>query len=534
MKNTFFLAVAVLFISCSSQYDVDLILHNGKIYTVDEQFTIAEAMAVNGDSIVAVGAEHEILNKFHSKNQINLANKPVYPGLIDAHCHFVGYAKYSALLNLHGCRSIGELNSRLDSFIAQNDGDWIVGRGWDQNLWADKTFPTNTYLNEHYPNKYIVLKRVDGHAALVNQKVLDLAEFSVHTKISGGEIKVENGKCTGILVDNAIDVVEKLIPEPSDEEMKNLLLKAQEDCFSKGLTTLSDAGLDYENIELLRGMKREGSLKIGLYIMLNPTRKNFNSYLADGPIRENGITIRSFKFYADGALGSRGACLLKPYTDRNDHHGLILTSPDTLEIRAKRVHDAGFQVNTHAIGDSANRLILDIYSRILKGTNDKRWRIEHAQVVDPADLAKFREFNIIPSIQPTHAVSDMSWAKERLGEERIPNAYAYRSLLEQNGLVALGTDFPVESIDPLRTILAATNASDIGVSKDQTLTFEECIRGMTIWAAMANFEETEKGSIEPGKKADFIIFNRDLNLLNNNNLSDYSVISTYLSGQKVN
>lgn len=528
-----------LITGCTSYEQVDLIVHNANIYTVDEAFSVQEAMAIRGDSIIEIGAENQILNKYGSKEILDAAKAFVYPGFIDAHSHFIGYAKHLNQLDLLNCNSEAEMHQRLLDFKSGMKGKWILGRGWDQNLWPDKKFPDKNWLDENLSDCYVILKRVDGHAALVNSAVLEMAGIDENTKIQGGIIEVLNGKCTGILLDNAVDLVTSLIPKMDEKSLLELVKKAERNCFEKGLTSICDAGLNFEDVQYLKRWHEEGELKIKTYIMLEPSKENLNYFLQNGPIHNRDVSICSFKFYVDGALGSRGACLLHPYSDDLNNHGFLLTSIDSLKNYADRLYQKDFQMNSHAIGDSANRLILKIYAAQLKESNDRRWRIEHAQVVHKDDIDFFRDFNIIPSVQPTHATSDMLWAENRLGKDRIDRAYAYRDLMQQNGMIALGTDFPVEQIDPLLTLLSATKRTDSdgnpqnGFLSGQSLSFQDALRGMTIWSAMANFEETQKGSLEKGKKADFVIFNRDLKHLDASNFSDYEVLHTFLNGKSV-
>ncbi len=518
---------------------VDLIVHNANIYTVNEEFGISEAMAIIGDEIVEVGPEHQILNKYSSEHMIDASKSFIYPGFIDAHSHFMGYATNLNRVNLIGCMSPEEMFNRVAEFDKNKDIEWIVGRGWDQTLWDEKEFPEKSWLDENLGHRNVVLRRIDGHAALVNQKVLDLAGIDANTKVEGGVIEVKDGKCTGILIDNAVDLVTELIPENNVAQKLYLAKQAEQNCIEKGLTSVCDAGVDYEDAMIYFDWYKNDKLKIKMYAMLNPNKRNTSTFLLKGAYKDENLSITSFKFYADGALGSRGANLKEEYTDDHGNKGLTLTSIDTMRSVGIKILEKGFQMNTHAIGDQAVHDVLNLYAELLKGNNDRRWRIEHSQVVDPADLHLYGDFNIIPSVQPTHATSDMDWADERLGDERMRGAYAYKSLLKQNGMLALGTDFPVEDIDPLKTLLAGMRRTDLegepegGFQMEESLSFEECIRGVTIWAAIANFEEETKGSLEKGKKADFVIFNRDLKDLNADNFNNYQVLSTYINGVKV-
>ena len=424
-------------------------------------------------------------------------------------------------------------------FMMKGKGEWIIGRGWDQNDWTAKEFPTKAKLDSLFPSTPVFLKRVDGHAALVNSEALKRAGINEKTKLNGGLIEVKNNKPTGILVDNAVDLVANVIPPANKEEIQSALLAAQANCFAAGLTTVDDAGLEKQVVDIIDEMQKKGELKMRIYAMLTDNQENLNYYLEHGKYKSDRLNICSFKFYADGALGSRGACLLHPYSDKPKEQGFLLNKPEYFIEKSKQLFEKGFQMNTHCIGDSSDRFILDTYGAVLKEKNNKRWRIEHAQVVDKADIHKFHQYSIIPSVQSTHATSDMYWAKDRLGEERIRNAYAYKDLLVQAGTVALGTDFPVENINPLYTFYAAVARKDLkgfpeqGFQPENALTREEALKGMTIWAAYSNFEEKEKGSLEAGKWADFIITDKDIMKVDINEVPNVKILATYLNGEKV-
>jgi len=519
-----FLLFCIFLFSCKQKQKVDIIVHNGVVYTVDSSFTKAQAFAIKDGKFVAVGSNDEILNHYSATKTIDAGGKAIYPGLIDAHCHFYSYGKMKSEADLVGCLSFKEVIDRLVAYSKTNKSTWIIGRGWDQNRWPGKEFPVNDTLDLLFPNTPVYLSRVDGHAALVNQKALDLAAISSKTKIEGGKLMLKpqptketsNVLLSGILIDNACDLVKKVIPLPSKAEMKQYLLKAQEDCFKVGLTTIDDAGLDKNIIDLIDEMQKKGELKMRIYAMANPTDENLQYYLKHGPYKSDYLHVCSFKFYADGALGSRGACLLKPYLDRPNEQGFLLNKPDYYKEMAKKIAASSFQMNTHCIGDSANRFILDVYASVLGKDNKRRWRIEHAQIVNKDDFVKFGTYHILPSVQPTHATSDMYWAKDRIGVERLKGGYAYKQLMEENGVLPTGSDFPVESINPLLGFYAAFTRLDSigfppgGFQSENALTREEALKGMTIWAAYANFEEKEKGSIEPGKFADYVILDKDI------------------------
>ena len=538
-KFTFLISLSLM-MACSYQNQpADLIVHNARIYTVDEGFSVVEAMAIKDGIILETGAERQIMNRYKAAEVIDAGKRPVYPGFIDAHCHFLGYGFSLQRVDLTGTRSWEEVLDRVDKFVKKHNPDIIEGRGWDQNDWEIKDFPDNRELNERYPGKPVFLKRIDGHAAIANKAALKLAGIIAGQKISGGVIKTENGELTGLLVDNAVDLVNSALPKPSKNDVENALILAQKNCFAAGLTTVDDAGLDKEAIEIIDELHQQGKLKMRIYAMISDAPDNLNYFSGKGKIKTPFLNVRSVKVYADGALGSRGACLLKPYSDDPGNYGFLLNTVAHFDSIASYCKQYGFQMNTHCIGDSANRLMLDIYGQYLEGTNDLRWRIEHAQVVNSADVPKFRDFNIIPSVQPTHATSDMYWAEERLGSDRIHDAYAYKTLLETNGMLALGTDFPVENIDPLLTFYAAVARRDIkgfpdeGFEPQQAITREQALRGMTIWAAISNFEENEKGSLEAGKFADFIILDKDIMKIPMKDIPGARVWQTRVNGIKV-
>lgn len=539
MKNwKLFLVALTLFSACNNLQQVDLIIHNASIYTLNETALKAEAIAIKNGKIVAIGTENEILNKYSATQKIDVQKKPVFPGFIDAHCHFLGYGLYLNVLNLKGTTSFENVLEKINEYAKNNPSDWIIGRGWDQNDWPEKKFPDKQKLDSLFPNTPVYLKRVDGHAALLNSKALQLAGITTETKIEGGEMFIENKNLTGIITDNAMNLVEQILPTKKLEEKKNAFLLAQQNCFAVGLTTVDDAGLDYEDIMLIQDLHTNGVLKMKIYAMLNPTKEN-EQLAAKGIIKTNRFTVRSFKLYADGSLGSRGALLKQPYHDKHQHIGVIVDSLEKLNHFAQLCYSLNFQLNTHSIGDSANAMMLSIYGNYLKTTNDLRWRIEHAQVVDKTDLHYFSKYTIIPSVQPTHATSDMYWAQQRLGANRESSAYAYNDLLKQNGIIALGTDFPVEDINPIYSFYAAVvrknhkNFPTNGYQKENALSRENALKGMTIWAAIANFEENEKGSLEVGKEADFVVLDRDIMKVKEELILDTKVVYTFISGEKV-
>jgi hypothetical protein len=530
---------ALLFHSCRSTTEADLIVYNAKIYTLDSSFSTVEAMAIKDGKIEATGTTADITAKYAAKEKLDAGGKTVYPGFIDAHAHFYRYGLGLGTADLVGTTSWEEIVTKLKAFAQTNTEGWLVGRGWDQNDWSVKEFPSKDALDMAFPNRPVILTRVDGHAAVVNQKALDLAGIQPGYRITGGEAEVKAGKLTGILIDNAVDIVASKIPAANAAQIKAALNAAQNNCFAVGLTTVDDCGLDYREVLTIDSFQKAGELKMRVYAMLSDTKANYEYLFAKGKIKTDYLNVRSFKVYADGALGSRGACLLQPYSDKPGWGGFLLSSQQHFDSVAAIINDKGFQMCTHAIGDSGNRAILNIYAKHLKGKNDKRWRIEHAQVVNKADFDLFGQYSIIPSVQPTHATSDMYWAGDRLGAERVKGAYAFKQLLQQNSWIPLGTDFPVEDISPFKTFLAAAFRQDAkgwpegGYQMENALSRQETLRGMTIWAARSNFEEGEKGSLERGKFADFIILDHDLMTVPAKDVLQTTVLATYIGGAKV-
>jgi len=533
------LLFSMLLMSCGSQKEkADLLVFNANVYTVNDEFGKAEAFVVKDGKFLEVGTSQDLQDKYEFSKKIDAEGKAVYPGLIDAHAHFYGLGMQQQRVDLTGTKSFEEVVTRIVEFQEKNNSDFIVGRGWDQNDWEVKEFPVKDTLDQLFPDTPVAMTRIDGHAMLVNQAGLDKANITTETEFEGGDIEQKNGKLTGILVDNPMMLIEKITDNIDVKTQIAALMDAQEISFSYGLTTVDDAGLDKQVIELIDSLNNTGELKIRLYAMLSNNDKNLDHYLEKGPFKTDRLNVRSVKFYGDGALGSRGAAMKKEYTDRPNHFGALLSPVSEFKETAARIAKSEFQMNTHAIGDSANFLVLKTYDSLLGNTDNRRWRVEHSQVIDSADFKYFSK-NVIPSIQPTHATSDMYWAEDRIGENRIKGAYAYRKLLDQAGIVALGTDFPVEQVNPFLTFYASVDRQDTdnfpegGFMRNQALSREETLKGMTIWAAYSNFEEEEKGSIEVGKFADFVILDRDIMQVEMDSVPDTQVISTFVNGEQV-
>lgn len=530
----------IFIIACKSKkQSVDLLVKNAHVYTVNNRFDTVNAFVVTGGKIIAVGKTDSLENIYEAKQVVDAGKKAVYPGFIDAHTHFFSYGLSLQTVNLVKTSSWNEIIDSVVTFSKSNPDGWLIGRGWDQNKWPVKQFPNKSKLDSLFPDRPVMLTRIDGHAAVANQAALNIAGVKPGQTLTGGTIETINGKLTGILVDNATGLVSHKMPTPSEEQLQNAFTDAQANCFAVGLTTVDDCGLDYQLLPLIKQLQNENKLKMRLYVMLSDKPENFNYLFKRGIIKTPRLNVRAFKVYADGALGSRGACLLQDYSDQPKWKGFLLSDPKHFAEVAQKIADKGFQMCTHAIGDSANRMILHVYANVLKGKNDKRWRIEHAQTIAPADVHLFGDNNVIPSVQPTHATSDMNWAVKRLGITRIRSAYAYKQLLKQNGWLPLGTDFPVENINPMYTFYAAVARQDLkglptnGFQMENALSRKQALMGMTIWAAKANFEDNEKGSIEVGKYADFVILDKDIMTAKNAELPQVKVLKTYINGEKV-
>ena len=533
--------VFCLFTSCQYR-KADWVVFNANVYTVNGSFEKATAFAIKNGRFISVGGD-EIVNTYPKALKFDARGLSVYPGFIDAHCHFFNLGLSLGEVDLRGCKNIEEIEKRLLLYSKENQTNVIIGRGWDQNLWENKVFPSNGFLNKLFPDKLVLLRRIDGHALLVNDLVIHKAQINSKTKVSGGSILIENKKPTGVLIDKAMDLAIGILPSNSSKLISKALIDAEKKAFENGLTTVDDAGLDKKTIKIIDSLQQIGDLKIRVYAMISNTNDNLKYFLDKGIIEKEKLTVRSVKAYLDGALGSRGALLKKSYSDDNKNNGITITTKEELFELAEKLASKGFQLNTHAIGDKANEIVLDVYNYILKDKEDPRWRIEHAQVIDEFDIQKFNS-KIIPSVQPTHATSDMNWADERLGEDRLKKAYAYKELLDWSGKIALGTDFPVEKVNPLFTFYSAVARKDVdgnpskGFLKENALTRVEALKGMTIWAAYSNFEDSFKGSIERGKVADFVILTNDIMEVPEEEIKNVGILATIVNGsivfQKIN
>lgn len=538
-RAALFVLITTLIACKPMKKPADLIVKNAKVYTVDKAFSKAEAFVVNDGKFVAVGSNEDILTEYHSDQIIDAENKPVYPGFYDAHCHFYGYGLGLQHADLVGTNSFKEIMEILKEHHQDHPGEWLVGRGWDQNDWENKAFPNKEPLDKMFPNTAVILIRIDGHAVVVNSEAVERLGISVNDEFPKGEAIVEDGEFTGVFLENTADRFKDLIPDPDIKTQTKALLEAQENCFVVGLTSVMDAGLHKEVINLIDSMHQQGKLKMRIDAMLSANEENFKAFMEKGVYKTNRLHVHSVKMYADGALGSRGAKLIEPYNDDPDNTGILVNEPGHIREVAQRVYEHNYQLNIHAIGDLATRLLLEIYGDILEKDNDRRWRIEHAQIVHPDDFDKFGKYNVIPSMQSTHATSDMYWAGDRIGKERLKGAYALKDLLEENGWLPMGTDFPIENINPMHTFYAAVARKDLegypenGFQMENALSREETLRSMTIWAAKGSFEENEKGSIEKGKWADFVIMDRDIMEVDIDKVPGAQVLKTFSAGEMV-
>ena len=534
LNNLILVLLVITSLLQSCKKSVDYIAYNGNIYTVNNDFNVASAFAVKDGKFIDVGND-EIFSKYNSNEKIDLNGSTVLPGLIDAHCHFYGLGLNQSVIDLTGTSSFNEI---LEKIAFENNKDVIRGRGWDQNDWEIKEFPNKLKLDLAYPNTPVILERIDGHAYLVNQKALDIAGIDINTKSTNGSLLSKKGKLTGVLIDGPMSIIDDAFGEISLDNKIKALISAQKICFQNGLTTVDDAGLSKEVILLIDSLQKKDLLKMRVYAMISNFEDDVDYFLENGPIKTNSLNVRSVKVYGDGALGSRGATLKEPYSDDKHNYGKLVTSYKDIKDLADKLAKANFQMNTHAIGDSTINILIDTYSKVLENKTDPRWRIEHSQIIDLNDIDGYNN-KILPSVQPTHATSDMYWAKDRVGSKRIKGAYAYKALLEKSKVIGLGTDFPVEKVNPFHTFYASISRKDLndypekGFEFENALSREETLKGMTIWAAYLNFEEKEKGSIEKGKFADFIIIDRDIMKVETNKTPNTKVLKTYLSGELV-
>ena len=526
---------------CSFQSErVDLIVHNGIVLTLDGANTIAQAVAVDSGRVVAVGPERAVLNKYAADQSVDLRGGVLTPGLMDGHAHLIGYADGLLEANLFGTTSWEDAVERVVKHQAEWPSEWAVGRGWDQNDWDSQAFPDRTLLDAAFPDQPVALERIDGHALVVNGEALRRAGLlqGEAPAVEGGEVVLDaDGVPTGVLIDNACGLVSGIIPAQPESRRLEALMDAQANLLAHGIVGVTDAGLSPAEIERIDVLQQSGALKLRVNALVSASDENIAWLVDSGRRIEDWLVVNGVKFYMDGALGSRGALLRQPYSDRTGWFGLATQREQEFKRQIETLHGHGLQAATHCIGDSATALVLDAYADVLEGPNDLRWRIEHAQVVSEEDVERFGNYSVIPSVQPTHATSDMYWAGERLGRNRIRRAYAYQELLQALGMTALGTDFPVEDIDPRKTFAAAVARMDAegypvgGFQPENALTPEQALRGMTQWVALAQFQENAMGTIEIGKWADFTWMDRNWLEVDAQSVRDTRIYGTCIAGE---
>ena len=552
--STYFAVAALAPVVLGAQAPADLVLTNGRIYTVDNARPIVSALAVRGGRVLFVGSDAEArVLATTSTRVIDLHGATVVPGIVDAHAHLLGLGNMLRQVNLAGATSYQEVIDRVRASAKDvKSGEWILGRGWDQNRWVSKEFPTHGALSRAFPNNPVVLDRIDGHALLVNAKAMELAHITpTIAEPSGGRIvKTASGSPSGVFIDNAQSLISRAIPVATRAETRNAILAAISECNRWGLTGIDDAGESAETIAIYEELAKAGNYTLRNYVMISdpgdPASPEAlkNPYLRRGPqsaLYDGHLWIRAIKLYADGALGSRGAALLAPYSDDPTNSGLLVSQPEHIRAWAETALRRGFQVSVHAIGDRGNRIALDAFDSALRTVPkaDHRFRIEHAQVISPQDIPRFAKLGVIPSMQATHQTSDMRWAEARVGPERIRGAYAWRSLLNTGVVIPNGTDFPVEEVNPLLTFHAAvtrqdpTNSPAGGWYPEQRMTREEALQSMTIWPAYAGFQESMLGSLTPGKYADFVVLDQDIMRVPDTEILSTRVISTWIGGKRV-
>jgi predicted amidohydrolase YtcJ len=547
MKKTQLIStISLLFMSTQLMAQTTLIKNVNGYTFIDKSLTQFSAISFIDDTINKVYSLDEMLPSSKGVIVIDGQGQTMLPGLIDAHGHVLGYGQSLLRVDLVGTSSETDAVNRTISYNKDNPSmGWILGRGWNQVQWPSNTYPTAKSLDEVFPNKPVWLRRIDGHAGWANSKAMALAGITSKSKSpSGGEIvKDKDGQPTGIFIDNAMDLIIASIPQPSLEENKIALTKAMQSLASLGLTSVHDAGIDRSNIALYKKLANEGNMAIRINAMLYLPSTNWQQQLQQGPYKtqDDMFVINSVKIQADGALGSRGASLIDDYSDHAGHKGLLLHDTKKLQHYIDVAMNAGFQVNTHAIGDNANKLVLDLYQQAIKKSKTKalRHRIEHAQVLRLKDIPRFSSLNVIASMQATHATSDKNMAVTRLGEQRILGAYAWRTLLDSNAIIAAGSDFPVESPNPFYGLHASITRQDHnnlpagGWYEDQKMTRIEALRSFTLDAAYAGHQEKLIGSLEVGKKADFILLTKDILTMPESEIWQSQVTQTWVAGKKV-
>jgi predicted amidohydrolase YtcJ len=525
-----------------------ILVHNAKIYTMDRGFSTADAILFDTSGrIHNVGGEQAMLEAFPDARHIDLAGKTIIPGLIDSHAHLYGLALSLSQAQLRDTSSKEEVIQRLrEQEQHLSEGDWLLGRGWDQNDWEIKEFPSRADLDSAFPGRPVWLRRIDGHAGWANSAALAMADqdLSGDWQPQGGFIHRDtDGKASGVLVDGAMELVEKAVPEISQELLQASLGLALKQLVSLGLTGVHDMGIGRPVLEMYQQLISSGQFPTRVYAFTNGAGETLDWLCGNGAVKDASgrLEMRAVKLYIDGAMGSRGAALLADYSDDSGNAGLLFMPPAELEAQVEKAMGCGFQVGIHAIGDRGNRVALDAYQSALQKYPDNpgRHRVEHAQTLSAEDIPRFAELGVIAAMQPTHATSDMYWVEDRLGAERVVYAYAWRSLLDSGARLALGSDFPVEEVNPMLGIHAAVTRQDTkgwppgGWYPKETLSREEAVRGFTLDAAFAGFMEKSVGSLESGKRADFIVLDQNIFEIDAAAIANIKVLQTWLDGELV-
>ncbi len=545
MKNKLFALVMATALTPLSIWANTTVVHNINGYTPTNNGDLANFQTlVFKDGRVINRGNESLVSSYPDATVIDGQGKVLLPGLIDAHGHIIGLGQNLMRLDLRDTTSIEEIGEKLKAFASQSDQDWIIGRGWNQENWPVKEFASAKDLDKYVSNKPVVLSRIDGHAVWVNTKAMELAGLKADAKSpAGGEIiRHEDGSPTGVFIDKAENLITSAIPKTSMKSLSSALDKAGEHLLSLGITSAHDAGIDKDTWQLYKDRAENHTLPIRIYAMLSAADPQLESMLKAGKVHDNQdmLSIRSVKVYADGALGSRGAALLADYADRKGHKGLMLENQEQLQEIYKLCFTHGFAAHTHAIGDRANREVLDAYEAVFKSTGGKllRNRIEHAQIVEPSDIGRFKELKIIPSMQPVHATSDMHMAEQRLTDNQLQGAYAWQTFLAQGSKVAAGSDFPVELANPFHGLYSAITRQDhqgqpeAGWRPEELLTREQALRAFTLDAAYSAQQEFKLGSLEKGKWADFILVDTDIISAPVQDIWQTQVLQTWLGGTK--
>ncbi|WP_395405243.1 amidohydrolase [Pseudoduganella sp. UC29_106] len=546
-RRTLFAAAAIAATSCAIAAHAGTVIENANGYTLNANNQLVRFTALAFDDkgrIVAVGSAREVARKAMGYTRIDLHGKTVLPGLIDAHGHVFGLGSIATSAELYSSTSLQGALDAIGKFAQANPGRaWVVGNGWNQEIWKLGRFPTAAELDAVVADRPAVMHRVDGHAMWVNSKALQLAGIGKDTKDpAGGKIDRDaNGNATGLLVDNAMEFIDKVMPPPTEAEARGMLDGALKALSSVGLTSVHDAGIDAKSDRLFRDYADHGKLTTRVYAMIMDTGADFDQLSKNGPLKSYAndlYALSAVKLVSDGALGSRGAALIEPYSDDPHTRGLLFYTDGDVQQKIAKAAKAGYQVNVHAIGDAGNKQVLDGFAK-LGAQPEMRHRMEHAQVVQLKDIPRFRQLGIVPSMQPTHATSDQNMAEQRVGHERIKGAYAWRTFLKQGSRIACGSDFPIESPNPFQGIHAAVTRQDMsnfpagGWYREQAMTLQEAFRCFTIDAAWAAHQEKAIGSLETGKWADFVVTDRDLFTVPAAEIGKIGVLETWVSGKQV-